>query len=870
MSHRTHRPIALLACLVTSLATFACEVPAPAEIPDAARLAPRPEPDTVEPPAPSDGVQQLPEQEPARAIAALPTVAERTKDAERRAGLFPIHLDRRAGRLLLALPGAGEGGVLARCLYVEGLTQGLGSNDIGLDRGQIGAAALVRFRRLGPKVLLEQENLVFRASSPDPEERRAAAESFATSVLWGTEIAAEDPGGEVLIDLTPFLVRDAHGVARKLEAARQGRFELDAARSALDLDACLAFPDNLELEALVTFGSSDPGPLVRATVPDAGAVTLVQHHSFVRLPAPGFEPRAWDPRSGAQPLAHLDYSAPLERPVERRLVLRHRLIPADPGAARSAPREPLVYYVDRGAPEPVRGALLEGARWWAEAFSAAGFEDAFRVELLPEGAHPLDVRYNVIQWVHRSTRGWSYGNAIVDPRTGEILKGHVSLGSLRVRQDRLLFEGLLGAERSGSGTPDDPVQLALARIRQLAAHEVGHTLGFEHNFSASACGRSSVMDYPAPLVRVAPDGELDVSDAYAVGIGEWDVAAVRWLYGARASEDGGEAILADARARGLRYHSDEDARPAGAAQPFANLWDNFADPVTGLANALDVRRIALARFGAASLAAGEPRARLEEVLAPLYFHHRYQVEAAAKALGGVDYEHLRNDQAAEAAPPVPADLQRRALALLLAALEPAVLDVPEAVVRALAPRAPGLAGHAELFSGAAGVVFDPLAAAASAAGARARRPAAARALLAPGRPAPPRRRAAVPRGGARALDRRRLRPACAHDRARGRAAARRADGRRARAPAPRERRRSVPGARAGRGAPAPADRRALGRARGDRERACPRARPGGRDPALPGAPRAAGGHAGSRARSAAGQPDRLRRGLGRVLSRVSP
>jgi len=708
MRHRTPRSSVLLASLVCS-ASFACESPAPEVVPDARAV-------TQQEPAGEEGPAAPDEPSPERSRAPLPTVAEVTKDAERRAGLFPIHLDRRAGKLWLALPATGPGGVLAECLVVEGLTQGLGSNEVGLDRGQLGAAALVRFRRLGPKVLLEQQNLAYRASSSEPEERRAAAESFATSVLWGTEVAAEDPDGELLIDLTSFLVRDAHGVARKLEAARQGHFTLDAARSAPDLDACLAFPDNLELEALLTFGSSDPGPLVRETAPDASSVTLVQHHSFVRLPDTGFEPRAWDPRSGAQPLLHLDYSAPLERPVERRLALRHRLIPADPLAPRSAAREPLVYYVDRAAPEPVRGALLEGARWWAEAFSAAGFEDAFRVELLPEGAHPLDVRYNVIQWVHRSTRGWSYGNAVVDPRTGEILKGHVSLGSLRVRQDRLLLEGLLGAERSGSGAPDDPVQLALARIRQLAAHEVGHTLGFEHNFSASACGRASVMDYPAPLVRVTDGGELDVSDAYAVGIGEWDVAAVRWLYGARAGGDDGEAVLAGARARGLRYHSDEDARPAGAAQPIANLWDNFADPVTGLENALDVRRVALARFGQRCLAASEPRARLEEVLAPLYFHHRYQVEAAAKALGGVDYDHARNDQIAEAAPPVPAELQRRALASLLLGLEPAALDLPEPLLRALAPRAPGLGGRAELFAGEAGVVFDPLAAAASAAG----------------------------------------------------------------------------------------------------------------------------------------------------------
>ena len=648
------------------------------------------------------------------------TWTEAIEGLERREGLMPFYLDRDGHRVLLEVAAPDAAGRIGSYLYVEGIATGLGSNPVGLDRGQLGGERLLDLRRLGRRVLFEQPNLGYRALTADADELRATRESFATSVVWAADAVALHADGRALIDLTPFLLRDAHGVVRTLAETEQGSFQLDASRSAVDFDACLAFPDNVELEALLTFSGEDPGEHVRSTAPDPRSITLVQHHSLIRLPAPGYEPRELDPRMGSFGIGFADYAAPLDQPIERRWIARHRLSRTDPEAPSSPAVEPLVYYVDRGAPEPVRSALLEGASWWARAFEAAGFEDAFRVELLPEGVHPLDVRYNVIQWVHRSTRGWSYGGGVTDPRTGEIIKGHVSLGSLRVRQDRLIFEGLAGVGATGSGRADDPVELALARIRQLSAHEVGHTLGFAHNFAASTYGgRASVMDYPAPLVGLDENGELDLSSVYATGIGSWDEVTTDWAYRqfpAWTDERAGlEEIVERALADGHRYLTDADARPPGAAQPLANLWDNGADPVEELGLVMAVRAAALARFGRDNLAAGRPLALLEEVLAPLYFHHRYQVDATVKMVGGLDYVYAVQGDGQPGPRPVAPEAQRAALSALLTTLDPAALDLPEEVLGLLAPRPSGYGPNRELFAGATAPAFDPVAAAVTAA-----------------------------------------------------------------------------------------------------------------------------------------------------------
>lgn len=617
--------------------------------------------------------------------------AAKTKGFTGRAGLLVTWLNAKTGKLLLELPRPrGPRGECGTYLYLEGIRTGLGSNPVGLDRGQLGDTRVVTFRRVGARVLLEQPNLRYRAVSPDSLERNTVRESFASSVLWAGEVLAEAPDGRLLVDLTPFLVRDAHGAIATLKAAGQGSFSLDKDRSVLDPAECRSFPDNLEFEALLTFSSDEPGPEVRATAPTPQAITLSQHHSLVRLPDDGYRPRVWDPRSGSFEVVFADYATPVASELEKRFLVRHRLQKLDSGAARSKVKKPIVYYVDPGAPEPIRSALLEGASWWAKAFEAAGFEDAYQVKLLPPGADPLDVRYNVIEWVHRATRGWSYGGGIVDPRTGEMLKGHVTLGSLRIRQDRLIFEGLAGTEHTGSGQPDDPVQLSLARIRQLAAHEVGHTLGFNHNFAASTyASRASVMDYPAPDIGLAADGSLDFSHAYGTGVGAWDVQMVRYAYtefaGPAAERAGLEAILRENRERGYLYMSDGDTRPAGAAHPLAAMWDNGADPIARLAQESAIRHAALARFGEHNLSPGTPLGSLAEVLAPLYFRCRYQVEAAAKSLGGLDYAYSVLGDGSPGTTPVPAARQRAALDAVLATLEPSELDLPEPLLAKLAP-----------------------------------------------------------------------------------------------------------------------------------------------------------------------------------------
>ncbi len=653
-------------------------------------------------------------------VEALPTVATKTDGMTRHDGFLPFWTDARSGRIWLEVPAPGAGGVAAEALYVVGLTRGLGSNPVGLDRGQLGGARLIQIRRLGPKVLFEQPNLRYRALNASDAEQRAAEESFATSILWGGEIGALDADGRALVDLTSFVVRDARGVAETLASAEQGTFVLDPARSTVDLSAALAFPDNIELEAVLTWAGEQPGPHVQQTAPTARAVSLIIHHSLIRLPEEGYQPRELDPRIGMFGLEFIDYAAALDAPIRTRWIARHRLEKTDPSAARSTVRDPIVFYVDRGAPEPVRGALLDGARWWAAAFEAAGFIDGYRVELLPEGAHPLDVRYNVIQWVHRSTRGWSYGNAITDPRTGEIIKGHVSLGSLRVRQDRLLFEGLAGAAKTGSGEADDPVQLALARIRQLSAHEVGHTLGITHNFAASTYDdRASVMDYPAPRVGVAADGTFDFSEAYGVGVGSWDTHTVRYAYSTVPPGQDEAAFLTsiveDGLRDGLLFLSDDDARPASASDARANLWDNGDDAVAELRHVLDVRRRALERFGPRSLRPGQAIAELEEILAPLYFHHRYQLDATAKLVGGLSYHYTVQGDGQKPTEIVSSARQREALASVLAVLEPSALDLSDDLLAMLAPRPFGWQPSIEDFGGQTWPAFDALGAAATAA-----------------------------------------------------------------------------------------------------------------------------------------------------------
>ena len=561
-----------------------------------------------------------------------------------------------------------------------------------------------------------QPNYDYRAQSDNPDERLAVEEAFATSTLWGFAIVAMSDE-RVLVDVSDFAVRDAYGVGRILDNTGQGRFQVDHGRSTIYLPRTKGFPRNSEIEVSLTFTGENPGRQVRSVTPSSDAITLRLRHSFIALPDSGYQPRRNDPRAGYFGISFLDYAAPIGQPMRASYIARHRLRKQDPSAAISPAVEPIVYHLDRGTPEPVRSALLDGARWWNDAFEAIGYQDAFRVELLPEGADPMDVRYNMIHWVHRSTRGWSMGQTVQDPRTGEIIKGNVLLGSLRVRQDYLLATGLLAPFTVGDEEVPGLTEMALARLRQLSAHEVGHTLGLAHNFLASTQNRASVMDYPHPLVTIGPDGSLALDDAYAVGIGAWDSVAI--AYGYQDFPEGTVVdtallgIIADAQAAGLEFVTDQDARPGDAVHPGSNLWDNGADAAAELRRTMEVRRLALNRFGSAVIRQDAPWATMEEVLVPLYLHHRFQVDAAAKLIAGSRYTYALRGDGQTPMTVVPALEQWDAVEALIETLRPEVLAFPRSVLDSLPPRPYSYPPHRELFDRYTGLGFDAIAPAAA-------------------------------------------------------------------------------------------------------------------------------------------------------------
>src|ERR1043166_5504128 len=635
------------------------------------------------------------------------TLSEKVAGMEKFPGFVPFYWDAKAGKVWLEIDKWNT-----EFLYVESLPAGIGSNDIGLDRGQLGRSAIVRFDRSGPRVLLVAPNYNFRAITSNPDERLAVKDAFAESTLWGFEVAAED-GNRVLVDATSFFLRDVHQVTNTLQRGQQGSYRLDPTRSAFYLPNTKNFPQNTEVETTLTFTGDPTGQYVREVVPVPEAITVRERHSFVQLPPPGYKPRVYDPRAGYYGIDYMDFATPIEDPITKRFISRHRLEKKDPTARVSEAVKPIVYYVDRGGPEPVRSALLEGARWWNQAFEAIGYKDAFRVELMPPDVDPMDVRYNVIQWVHRSTRGWSYGNSLVDPRTGEIIQGRVSLGSLRDRQDFLIAEGLLAPYDKTNTASPKLMEMVLARLRQLAAHEVGHTLGLQHNFAASPVNRSSVMDYPAPFAKLGPDGVPDLSDAYTKGIGEWDKVAIAYGYQdfAHGTDEAAalDRTLSDAFVRGLMYLTDQDARPPSSASSVAHLWDNGANVIDELSNVMKVRAAALKRFGENNIREGAPMATIEDVLVPIYMYHRYQVEAAAKVVGGQDYTFSVKGKGDRNPQIVAPEEQRRALAAVLDTLKPEALALPEPLLRLLPPRPSGYPRTREDFRIRTQPVFDALA-----------------------------------------------------------------------------------------------------------------------------------------------------------------
>lgn len=649
-----------------------------------------------------------------------PSIAEHTAGMTHMEGFVDLYWDDSTGHLFLEIDRFGE-----EILYQVSLASGLGSNPIGLDRGQLGGTYVLSAERVGPRVLLRQKNYGFRALSSNPDEALAVEAAFTPSIYWGFEIVAESDG-RVLVDATDFFIRDAHWAARRIARAEQGEFTLDKSRSVIHLPHTRAFPKNTEVETLLTFTGSKPGPLVRSVAANPESLSVRQHHSFVELPGEGYSPRVVDPRIGTLPLTFADYASPIDGRLKVQWAVRHRLKKKNPGPAPSEPVEPIVYYLDRGVPEPIRSALLDGARWWNEAFEAAGFVDAYRVEMLPEGADPMDLRYNIIHWTHRSTRGWSYGWSVVDPRTGEILKGNVNLGSLRLRQDVMIAGGLVPPHGSSAvactlsaapgfaylaqATGGDAAEMALARVRQLSAHEVGHTLGFPHNYIASTYGgRASVMDYPAPLVKIDGD-RLDLSDAYGVGVGIYDELAVRWLYGEFPADEEKaslEAIVEESLRDGIRFMDHVDNSFVGAGHRYASVWDNGPDLVEGLAHAMEVRRLGLQAFGETAVPPGEPLADLERILVPLYLHHRFQLSAALQSLGGADYTYALRGDGQVPLTLVPGEAQRRALELALQTLSVDFLVLHDRILALLPPR-PANAPDVEDFAGHTGRLFDPV------------------------------------------------------------------------------------------------------------------------------------------------------------------
>ena len=638
---------------------------------------------------------------------------EKANDFQKFNGYFNFYYDDTTDKIFLQVDRLEQ-----EFLYVHALSSGIGSNDIGLDRGQLGNEQVVYFKKAGKKLLLVQPNLKFRAITENTLEQAAVEQAFAKSILFGFEIT-EESRDSYLIDITDFLFRDAHGVASRLKRTKQGTFGLDKSRSAFAFERTRAFPNNIEFDVTLTFKGNPEGDYIRSVTPNPALVTVAQHHSFIALPDEGFQKREYDPRCGSYPFTYYDYATPVQESILKRFIPRHRLEKKDPNAEVSEAVEPIVYYLDNGTPEPVRSALLEGGRWWNQAFEAIGYKDAFQVKILPDDADPLDVRYNVIQWVHRSTRGWSYGNSVRDPRTGEIIKGHVSLGSLRIRQDFMIAQALMNkpfAERDDNYEP--MLQMALARIRQLSAHEIGHTLGFAHNFAASANNWASVMDYPHPYFELVGN-QVGFSNPYDTGIGEWDKVTVAYAYSdfptGTNEKEALNAILRKAQSDGLRYLSDQDARPIGGAHALAHLWDNGKSATQELERVLEIRQKAIANFSIDNIRTGEPYSVLEDVFVPLYFFHRYQVEGVVKLIGGLDYNYKVKDDGQFSVKTLNRVTQENALKMLMKTLEPDVLAIPKDKLELFPPRSIGYPRTRESFRGKTGVAFDPLSAAETAA-----------------------------------------------------------------------------------------------------------------------------------------------------------
>lgn len=635
----------------------------------------------------------------------VPSIESFTDGLTKKEGFINYYWDEEKGKLYLEVEKLNN-----ELIYINYLAAGVGSNDIGLDRGQIGGTRIIKFIKMGPKILMVQPNYKFRAVSNNQEEIKSVEDAFAKSTIWGFAIKASS-NDKFIVDATEFSMRDSHMISARLKRQNQGSFKIDQKSSSFDIESSKNFPLNTEIEAFLTFRGIATGRWLSSVSPNSESFSVRTRHSFVQLPEDGYTPRKFDPRAGYGAMTFYDYASPIEDDLHVKYIRRHRLIKKYPNRKFSEAVKPIVYYLDRGVPEPVKSALIEGASWWNEAFESAGFKNAFQIKVLPEGADMLDVRYNVIQWVHRSTRGWSYGSSVVDPRTGEIIKGHVSLGSLRVRQDYLIAEGLLRPYTEDTKT--DPMkEMAIKRLRQLSAHEVGHTIGLSHNYISSARNRKSVMDYPHPLIKFS-NNKIDLSDAYDHGIGDWDKLAINWGYRQFDSNEDVQLnkILQDGYEDDIYFITDQDSRPQSSAHPRSHLWDNGFDAADELTRMLKIRRHVLDNFLDNAIKTGEPMSSIEEVLVPMYLLHRYQIEAAAKVIGGIEYNYALKGDGQLITKLLPYDQQMKALNSLLTSIDPKNLSLPKNLIELIPPRAFGYPRTRETFRSRTGLTFDYLAAA---------------------------------------------------------------------------------------------------------------------------------------------------------------
>ncbi|MFC4213193.1 zinc-dependent metalloprotease [Pedobacter lithocola] len=642
-----------------------------------------------------------------------------TKDFKKYEGYFNFYYDEKTGKVFVEINQFDKD-----FLYFSSLTDGAGRN---AERG--GASANVaRFIKVGPKVFLLEPNLAYRAGNGNADEIKTVEGSFAKSIIWGFAPVALE-GDKALIDLTPFIIRDSQNIGATIGAPASsggagGRgaatggatYRVDETRSAVYLPNTKNFPKNTEFEAILTFtGGAASG---RGNIaPDANAVTVRMHQSFVELPDNNFEQRKFDPRSSYQMFSYTDFSAPMSEPLVKRFTRRHRLEKKDKNATVSEAVEPIVYYIDRGAPAPIKKALIEGGAFWNEAFEAAGYKNAFQVKELPEGADPMDIRYNVVNWITRagSPRAFSYGSSYSDPRTGEIIKGVVTLGSDRHRQDYLIAEGLLQPYTDGKPVSKVMEEMAISRIRQLSAHEIGHTLGLNHNFAASPKERASVMDYPFPRIKQKADGSIDLSDAYAKGIGSWDKRAIMWGYSdfPKGADENAELdkIMNETLKQGFQYIPDI----GGYTHPNANQWEDGENTITELYRLMKIRRTVLDNFSEKAIVKDAPLATLEEVLVPIYLLHRYEIEAVAKNIGGLYFTHAVKNDGQKPTNMVEPAQQWAAFDALMATVSPEALALPESLIQKIPPRPSGYPASAETFSGYTGPTFDPIATAEAAA-----------------------------------------------------------------------------------------------------------------------------------------------------------